>query len=894
FLYQTGLQSSIARKQLEGQLQYNFAMPSFLDADWTVGFDYRGSQEDTGNRVYGRNELDDDFSVVGGYAQAKFALADKLDLVLAGRYDRFNFIDDGAFAPRAALVFKASPKHTFRGSFNRANTTVSNLQLNIDFPLSTIIPNSLDVWLYGNKVPQTFSSNPTYSWFTGLIPEVPVGTPGAGLPLGVITGFPVAPGATLNDAVAAGVAQGLAANPATAPFADQIAGLLLNLDQQALGFGGQLSPGFNIFDGSPLPIVDAPVSRINTRDVWEVGYKGLFGDKFGVSLDVYNVDNNNFSQFTAISPAYALVGADGIPGQLGTSVQGQIQPQIEALLLGAGLPAQVAGATAAQLGGLINGAYTAGAADFLNTPSDAFGGASLQQVIDGLPFHATTQTQQSPANGVTHVAAGYRTFDNINYWGADLGTEYYATDDLSLFFNYSWVSETEFMASVVDAEGVADLPFLLNIPDNKYRLGFNYTPEYGFNANASFQHDPSFLTNSGQFSGLTDEKNLIDAGVGYKFDNGLSLEVTAQNLFDSQYRGYPNMPIIGRRVLGRLVYEFGAEGPSDMDGDGIADKKDACPNEPGIKAFNGCADTDGDGIPDKEDNCPMFAGDAINMGCPDTDGDGFIDIKDDCKDVAGDLNGCPDSDGDGVADKDDNCPNAAGTLAGCPDSDGDGVADKDDNCPETAGALAGCPDSDGDGVADKDDKCPNEAGTDDGCPADADGDGVTGDADKCPNEGGIVDENGCPKDSDGDGIADNDDKCPNIGGVVGPDGCAKAVPVKAAEVFTRAIAGINFRSGNAVLTRASYANLDEVVSVMSEFPGLQLSIEGHTDSQGKDDTNMQLSISRAQSVMKYLSDKGVEPTRMRAVGFGELVPIASNDTSEGRLQNRRVEFKASY
>ncbi|MCL4111453.1 UNVERIFIED_CONTAM: hypothetical protein GTU68_020727 [Idotea baltica] len=283
------------------------------------------------------------------------------------------------------------------------------------------------------------------------------------------------------------------------------------------------------------------------------------------------------------------------------------------------------------------------------------------------------------------------------------------------------------------------------------------------------------------------------------------------------------------------------------------------------------------------------------MGCPDSDGDGVIDSEDDCPNDAGKLNGCPDSDGDGVADKDDACPNAAGTLSGCPDGDGDGVADKDDNCPTAAGNVDGCPDGDGDGVADKDDKCPSVAAlTADGCPADADGDGVVGAADKCPNQGGIVDANGCPKDTDGDGVADNDDKCPTVGGNVGPDGCTKPVPAKATEVFTRALTGVKFETSRAVLTRQSYNIMDEVVSIMAEYPRLTLSIEGHTDSRGDDDKNMQLSITRAESVMSYLAGKGVDASRMRAVGFGELAPIADNNTSAGRSQNRRVAFRATF
>ena len=146
-----------------------------------------------------------------------------------------------------------------------------------------------------------------------------------------------------------------------------------------------------------------------------------------------------------------------------------------------------------------------------------------------------------------------------------------------------------------------------------------------------------------------------------------------------------------------LSYNFGA---GDADGDGVSDKKDECPDVPGLKEFNGCPDTDGDGIPDTKDRCPEEAGSENLQGCPDSDGDGVADIDDSCPEKPGaiEMNGCPDSDGDGVPDNTDRCPDVAGDISndGCPltDSDGDGVPDKNDKCPDTAGTKAndGCPD----------------------------------------------------------------------------------------------------------------------------------------------------------------------------------------------------------
>ena len=129
--------------------------------------------------MYGRNEDDDDFGIVGVYLQGKFALGDKLDLVLAGRGDRFNFTDETSLSPRAVLVYKPSPKHTFRFGYNRAVAAPSQLEVNIDFPVSTIIPGVLDIWLVGNRNEQTFN-NPSIELnsLLGGFPDLPIGTPG--------------------------------------------------------------------------------------------------------------------------------------------------------------------------------------------------------------------------------------------------------------------------------------------------------------------------------------------------------------------------------------------------------------------------------------------------------------------------------------------------------------------------------------------------------------------------------------------------------------------------------------------------------------------------------------------------------------------------------------------
>ena len=189
----------------------------------------------------------------------------------------------------------------------------------------------------------------------------------------------------------------------------------------------------------------------------------------------------------------------------------------------------------------------------------------------------------------------------------------------------------------------------------------------------------------------------------------------------------------------------------DKDGDGIVDREDACPYQPGIVKFRGCPDSDGDGIPDKDDDCPNEKGKARFRGCPDTDGDGIPDKDDACPNQSGivKFRGCADTDGDGIIDNKDSCPNQSGIarFRGCADTDGDGIPDNEDACLGQKGIakFSGCPDSDGDGIPDKDDSCPNKKGIAKfrGCP-DFDGDGIPDHEDKCKRKSGLKINSGCP------------------------------------------------------------------------------------------------------------------------------------------------------
>ncbi len=138
-------------------------------------------------------------------------------------------------------------------------------------------------------------------------------------------------------------------------------------------------------------------------------------------------------------------------------------------------------------------------------------------------------------------------------------------------------------------------------------------------------------------------------------------------------------------------------------------------------------------------------------------------------------------------------------------------------------------------------------------------------------------------DSDEDGILDDDDQCPQTPASTPVDqyGCA---------LFTGVIQGINFENNKAILTTESRIILDETVNTLNQFPNIQVEVQAHTDSQGDETYNQQLSERRAQSVVDYLVDKGIERKRLVPKGYGEMQPLVDNDSRANRAKNRRVEL----
>lgn len=114
--------------------------------------------------------------------------------------------------------------------------------------------------------------------------------------------------------------------------------------------------------------------------------------------------------------------------------------------------------------------------------------------------------------------------------------------------------------------------------------------------------------------------------------------------------------------------------------------------------------------------------------------------------------------------------------------------------------------------------------------------------------------------------------------------------LKLPKILKDAYDNLVFELDKDIIKPISFPYLDELAENLRES-SWNLVLEGHTDNLGSEKYNLNLSQKRAEAVKKYLEEKGINPNRITAIGFGESKPIADNSTAEGREKNRRVEFK---
>jgi len=467
------------------------------------------------------------------------------------------------------------------------------------------------------------------------------------------------------------------------------------------------------------------------------------------------------------------------------------------------------------------------------------------------------QTQDRPIWVSLRVGQDeYRGDYGSEFFDFRIGSEFTFGYSLSAYLNSSLDLSVSMDAGILDAEIDIDRrttesfskPFI----NTNLQLRYNLSNGYILRENTAIQPYLStglgvtFFTGDGDREVNGEGANIIPSGrtisipvgIGFEIPVSNAVSLNAQSTFNRTFaEGFDGRDRLDNRdhddfLIHTIGIKFSLSG-SKGKGSGKV-------NEP----------TDTDRIPDPVDDTPI----------PENETEEPDDIRD--------------SDGDGLNDSADRCPQVAGVdyLSGCPDSDGDRIGDSNDECPETAGdyTLNGCPDDDGDDIINKQDECPKQAG--------------------------IADLNGCPEavDSDGDGINDADDRCPDRAGIDKNDGCPTVVLKDIQQELKRIADNIKFGVGKTTLLESSLDDLNKVAQIMREDLNLRLFIDAYTDSEGNAAYNLQLSNKRAKAVKQYLVNQGISEDRLTAEGYGEILPVASNDTAAGRSQNRRIELRLSY
>jgi iron complex outermembrane receptor protein len=551
------------------QLQHNFGLGD--RQQFTYGADVLLTRPNTGNTTHGQFEDNDNLDEYGLYLQSETNLNDQVSVMLAGRLDEHSKAEDPVFSPRAALVIKPSPESTLRLTYNRAFGTPSSVHYFLD-----LIAGSDPFSLGRNFAALGLGPDRTIDLRTqGVNSQFTFRRGDNGLPMyrspfAPVAGLPADTYLPMNDPASTNLLWGVARGAVLAQLTPQLQALATPLIAQLLIARGlpaetaaqlagqqaaQLAAAFPGVIPSALPgltnslgVLDTgtgsfnPVDPSSVRDVdpmrpsitetFEVGYKGVVGNKLVLTADFYRNKIHDFiSSIHIVTPNVFLD-----PGPLSTAVGAGIAQQL-ALPENAQL-AQVAAALddpALGLGGNGNG-----------SPVDELAGLFVSTAAM-IPFGTVTPEEATDPNAVMLT---YRNFGEVSYYGTDLGFSYYPSDNWNLSGSYSFISENLFEK----VDGLDDIP--LNAPKHKLSLAIGLKPSrLPLNLGARMRYRGAFEMADGVYVGDVESHTVVDVSASYDYSK-VTFSVEASNLLDKQYQAFVGAPMIGRLVMAGLAVRF--------------------------------------------------------------------------------------------------------------------------------------------------------------------------------------------------------------------------------------------------------------------------------------------------------------------------------------------------
>ena len=500
------------------QVQYDLSLGS---TDISVGLDQKLAKFNTNwpvgaspitqskGGLFGRNdEAGSEFRVYGTYFQTNTAISENVKLILGGRYDQYTNINEGAFAPKASLILKPSAASSIRLTASQATTSSDAQTMFRDH--SGFYWGTLPNGIMGNATQQTFN-NPYVTWgFPGvdqIMAQNPVFYQGLGMDTFSIY---------------------LALLPQMIPLLSQsVVGLYIDVPTfltRGPTFSSMVARSFIVdvdLIGNNTDLEPTDVATIGTETTYEIGYKVEL-DRFKASVDIYRQTKENFSTLEVISPFAAL------PASAASDIASEFGFTLGRALGGSGL--------AMSLGRIMGNAFAAGYGQLAGAP---LGIVNSDQAY-----------QRGPIN------LGYRNFGKIEFYGADISTEYEATDNISLYANYSWLSQDFFEKTDVGEGEIGGRSYSLNTPKHRVKAGMTYYPSKGFSGGLSMRYQNSFNADQGWYSGFVPKRTVWDAHLGYKFSKKTQLNVNVSNLLGKKYRVYNGMPEIGTSAVASLRYNF--------------------------------------------------------------------------------------------------------------------------------------------------------------------------------------------------------------------------------------------------------------------------------------------------------------------------------------------------